>query len=76
MCITGSSYLSGGGQCLFRIMNTGLAASVLWFLIALWLAVSSALAENATQALLWGVIAIIAVVWMAKMRGVSRPAQV
>jgi len=57
-------------------MNAGLVASVLWFLIALWLAVSSALAESTTQALLWGVIAIIAAIWTAKMRDVSGPAQV
>jgi hypothetical protein len=76
VCITDSSYFSGGEQYLLRIMNTGIVASVLWFLIALGLAVSSALAENATQALLWGVVAIIAVIWTAKMRDVSGPAQV
>jgi hypothetical protein len=57
-------------------MNTGLVAGVLWFLIALWLAVTSALAENTTQALLWGVIVIIAAVWTVKMRDISGPAQV
>jgi len=57
-------------------MNTGFVAGILWFLIALWLAVSSALTENTMQALLWGVIALIAVVWTARMRDVSGPAQV
>ena len=57
-------------------MNTGLAASVLQFFIASWLTVSSALAGNTTQALLWGVVGVIAVFMGMKMRDASGPAQV
>jgi hypothetical protein len=68
--------LSGSGDLKYNIMNTGLAASVLQFAIALWLTVSSALAGDTTQALLWGVITVIAVFMALKMRTVSGPAQV
>ena len=57
-------------------MNTGLAASVLQFFIASWLTVSSALAGNTTQALLWGVVGVIAVFMGVKMRDASGRAQV
>jgi hypothetical protein len=57
-------------------VNTGLVASVLWFLVALWLTVASVLAGDTTQALLWAVVATIAVVWAVEIRGVSGPARV
>jgi len=57
-------------------MNTGLAASVLQLFIALWLTVSSALAGNITQTLLWCVVGVIAVFMGLKMRDAPGPVQV
>ncbi|MFC5972366.1 hypothetical protein ACFPYI_13580 [Halomarina salina] len=57
-------------------MNVGLVASVLWFLVAVGLAVSSALTGEPSQAALWGVVSVIALVFVSKMREEFGPVQV
>jgi hypothetical protein len=68
--------IQAAAVCVPDVVNTGHVASVLWFLVALWLTVYSVLAGDTTQALLWAVVAAIAVVWAVGMRDVSGPARV